>query len=434
MTDLHAALRTETMATCDSAGVAFVLARLQHNRDSVTYSLHARPTSFTTAGIQTTDFLAQLGFQRIPYCGFMAGQECYARTVNVPFELDHFGAAFATSFAAMQEADRHLAKCGLVPVRTEGLGFFQGRPSSGDIFKRERTVGDGHTYPTSNTLKTGEDDQFMYAFTWIVGGDDKGWITHVRPKHPPISDEMTAAFTYLHLRAFDTCPQFDFEPCTWHFMPYEPHANTPLGGNAEIAHRWFDNHPQHFSPAIEQLLAAHVAVEPFGFTILPKAVPRMPTITPDSEKLKQQGSIIRDPKYEFDVALSFAGTERELAEQLANSVRNAGFNVFYDNFYAEQLWGKELPVYFDEIYRKKARFCLIFMSPEYAERIWTNHERRSAQARALKEKGQDYILPIMVEQVELPGMPPTVGYLSIKQYSIEQIAQILISKLKGSLE
>jgi len=35
----------------------------------------------------------------------------------------------------------------------------------------------------------------------------------------------------------------------------------------------------------------------------------------------------------------------------------------------------------------------------------------------------------MIEDVELPGMPGTVGYLSIKQYSIDAIADLLIKKL-----
>ena len=42
----------------------------------------------------------------------------------------------------------------------------------------------------------------------------------------------------------------------------------------------------------------------------------------------------------FDVAFSFAGTEREHAEELANLVRAAGFRVFYDKFYESELWGK----------------------------------------------------------------------------------------------
>jgi hypothetical protein len=34
--------------------------------------------------------------------------------------------------------------------------------------------------------------------------------------------------------------------------------------------------------------------------------------------------------------------------------------------------------------------------------------------------------------VELPGMPPTVGYLSLRSLGVEKIAQLLIKKLQAS--
>jgi hypothetical protein len=147
----------------------------------------------------------------------------------------------------------------------------------------------------------------------------------------------------------------------------------------------------------------------------------------------QRGQVVPDPEgYRFDVAISFAGPQRPLAEQLAGIVRDAGFNVFYDGFYPEELWGKELPVFFDVIYRKKSRFCVMFVSQDYVDRIWTNFERRSAQARALEQKGDDYVLPIKVEDVELPGMPPTIGYLSLSQLSMDHIGELLVRKLGGT--
>ena len=135
---------------------------------------------------------------------------------------------------------------------------------------------------------------------------------------------------------------------------------------------------------------------------------------------------------QFDVALSFAGTQREQAEALAKIVRAAGYEVFYDYFYEEHLWGKDLYVFFDEIYRKKARFCVMFVSQEYRDRMWTTHERQSAQARALEEKGAEYILPIEVEQIELPGLRPTIKRIQLSpKCSIEEIAQMLIRKLQA---
>ena len=131
----------------------------------------------------------------------------------------------------------------------------------------------------------------------------------------------------------------------------------------------------------------------------------------------------------FDVALSFSGTERKFAEELAKRVRDAGFEVFYDEFYPEQLWGKDLVVFFDNIYRKASRYCVMFVSREYVDRMWTTHERRSAQARAVEEKGNEYILPIRVDNTELDGLQPTTGYLSLDQYEIPRIADMLITKL-----
>jgi TIR domain-containing protein len=135
-------------------------------------------------------------------------------------------------------------------------------------------------------------------------------------------------------------------------------------------------------------------------------------------------------KYEYDVAISFAGPQRELAEQLATLVKNAGYRVFYDRFYMPELWGEDLTVYLDEIYRKKARYCVAFFSKEYIERMWTTHERKSAAARMVAERGNKYLLPIMVEHVEVPGIPPSISYLSLDEYSISEIADILIANLQ----
>jgi len=161
----------------------------------------------------------------------------------------------------------------------------------------------------------------------------------------------------------------------------------------------------------------------------------LPTEVPPKPKTKagtRKSTETKSESYEYDVALSFAGTERELAQQLAQDIATRGYSVFYDNFYPEHLWGKDLPVFFDDVYRKRSRFCVIFVSQEYASRMWTTHERQSAQARALEQIGGEYILPIRVDDADLPGMPPTIGYLSMDEYSIDQIATMLEAKLSSN--
>ena len=43
----------------------------------------------------------------------------------------------------------------------------------------------------------------------------------------------------------------------------------------------------------------------------------------------------------------------------------------------------------------------MLISREYKERRWTSHELRSAQARALELKGEDYVLPIRIDDTDL---------------------------------
>ena len=83
----------------------------------------------------------------------------------------------------------------------------------------------------------------------------------------------------------------------------------------------------------------------------------------------------------------------------------------------------------DEVYRKKAKYCVIFSSKHYAEKVWTNHERRSAQARAIKER-QEYILPVRFDDTEIPGILPTVGYVNGAKVTPEELSELIIKKCK----
>lgn len=132
---------------------------------------------------------------------------------------------------------------------------------------------------------------------------------------------------------------------------------------------------------------------------------------------------------EYDIAISFAGEDRALAEELANELIAKGLKAFYDRFEEANLWGKNLYEYFSDIYINKARFCAMFLSKHYAEKAWTTLERRSAQERAFKER-REYILPIRIDDTKIPGILDTIGYVSINDHSIKEIANLIEQKLK----
>lgn len=430
--DLHSALKTEQLERHSGGGVEFLKVRLQHGKDSVEYSLHARPAGFSSAGIQTTDVLAYLGFRR-SHCAFLGG-ECYVISIPEGFEVQPFAQAFRGVFGDIEAADNRFRNCGIFMERSEGLGFFFGKRSSADNIRFPRPRGDGHVAPESKKLKDSEDSVFNFALSWITGGHDKGWTIHLTPKHPPLSGDIQRALDFLRVfQSFNECPIFDFEPCYWRFIASEEREGSFERSNVDFADRSFDSMASNFSLGLENLLTADVAVQPFGMNILPPAKRTAPAPhVIRREEVLRTGKLTpaaAKPAFKYDVALSFAGTERTLAEKLATILREKGVEVFYDEFYPEHLWGKDLAVEFDKIYRKESRFCVIFSSKEYAQRMWTIHERRSALARFLEEKGKEYILPIKVEDVDLDGIPPTIGYLSVVEYSIEKICELLLKKL-----
>ena len=49
----------------------------------------------------------------------------------------------------------------------------------------------------------------------------------------------------------------------------------------------------------------------------------------------------------------------------------------------------------------------MFLSQNYARTLWARHELKNAQARAFEEN-QEYILPVRLDDTEIPGILPTV--------------------------
>ncbi len=134
------------------------------------------------------------------------------------------------------------------------------------------------------------------------------------------------------------------------------------------------------------------------------------------------------PEPHYDVALSFAGENREYVESVASRLRDLGVKVFYDNYEQVALWGKDLYAHLDWIYRTASRYCVVFISQHYADKVWTTHERRSAQARAINEN-VEYVLPVRFDDTEIEGVLPTVGYINLKTVAPERLADMIQEKL-----
>lgn len=131
---------------------------------------------------------------------------------------------------------------------------------------------------------------------------------------------------------------------------------------------------------------------------------------------------------DFDVALSFAGEDRAYVEEVANVLRAMGLRVFYDKYERVSLWGKDLYTHLREIYFNRARYTVLFISKHYKRKLWSNHERESAQARAFTEN-KEYILPVRFDNTKIPGILPTTGYLDLKDLPASDLAHLIKQKI-----
>jgi hypothetical protein len=102
--------------------------------------------------------------------------------------------------------------------------------------------------------------------------------------------------------------------------------------------------------------------------------------------------------------------------------------VFFDEYVQADLWGKDLYTHLDDVYQNAARYCVLFASKHYARKVWTNHERESAQARAIRQHAE-YLLPARFDSTKIPGLRPTVGEVNLRSINPEKLADLIEQKL-----
>lgn len=135
--------------------------------------------------------------------------------------------------------------------------------------------------------------------------------------------------------------------------------------------------------------------------------------------------------YRYEVALSFAGENRLFADAVAKGLRKAGVNVFYDDFYAEELWGEDLAVKLREVYHSSSQFCIMIISKHYVDKMWPSHERQQAIERMIRERGKAYVLPVRLDGFdgEVPGLSGTISYLAVRSSDHQKIVDAFLRKI-----
>src|SRR5580700_5298212 len=130
----------------------------------------------------------------------------------------------------------------------------------------------------------------------------------------------------------------------------------------------------------------------------------------------------------WDVALSFAGAQRDYVEQVAQALKAQGVRCFYDADEQIDLWGKYLAEELPAIYGEQAASVVVFVSAEYAAHDWTRLERRVALNRAVRER-REYVLPARFDDTPLPGLLSDMVAIDLRTQTPQRFAAMIAAKL-----
>ena len=101
----------------------------------------------------------------------------------------------------------------------------------------------------------------------------------------------------------------------------------------------------------------------------------------------------------YDFALSFAGSERGIAEAIFANLSDREVEVFYDKNEQHRILAEDVEDYLRPIYQSDAQFVVVLLSKEYPKRIWTKFESQQFKER-FKKGG---VIPIWFSDAP-PGM------------------------------
>jgi hypothetical protein len=105
----------------------------------------------------------------------------------------------------------------------------------------------------------------------------------------------------------------------------------------------------------------------------------------------------------YDVALSFAGEDREFAEHLRDALEDLNHVVFYDHAEQHRILGEDVEAYLGPIYASGSRYVAAVLGEMYGVKRWTLFEAEKYKDRI--DKGQ--VLPIWSTKVPASAFDPT---------------------------
>lgn len=132
--------------------------------------------------------------------------------------------------------------------------------------------------------------------------------------------------------------------------------------------------------------------------------------------------------YTYEVALSFAGEQRDYVRAVNEALKALDVRTFYDDDHAVDLWGKNHTEELPRIYAEDSHLVLMFISEHYVDKRWPRHERRAILTE-MTQRGSPYLLPVRFDDSPVPGLDSGWHYLSAEEFTPERLADAAYAQL-----
>jgi hypothetical protein len=125
----------------------------------------------------------------------------------------------------------------------------------------------------------------------------------------------------------------------------------------------------------------------------------------DWDRLRNDGGfrdIAKDR--EWDVAISFAGENRELAAYISNQLEILDIHVFFDKLYEDNYLGQAWGAKFKSIFADQSGLVICLLDQNHERKIWPTFERDCFTPRVAAGE----VIPIFLDDTVFPGIPKDI--------------------------
>ena len=129
--------------------------------------------------------------------------------------------------------------------------------------------------------------------------------------------------------------------------------------------------------------------------------------------------------HEYDFAISYAGEDRLIAEDIYNKIKEeyGDYSVFLAENEKHQFVGKDGESFFEDLF-SKSKQVIVIISKYYKQKKWPRFEWDVI----LERSAENRFIPIKLDDTKIIGLPSNIIYVPYENNSVE-IAKIAIYKL-----